>query len=145
MIFLYSLLLILLGAIKFLVDRRAAFLSWRYARASSAVDGMLREPIFKEGNSNKANPCKIAQRQFLLGLMVQKKERLEAKHFTWSSWSDRLGRFIDRLRNWKGKKLPYTLGALDVWLLLYLIDHLGVSEHVSARKVIDAAAALFAK
>lgn len=137
MILLYTLLLLFLGLIKFLVDRRANYLAWRYGAVARNVDNVLRETTFKDGNSSKFNPCKAAQRQLILGLLVQKKEKLESKHFTWTGISEKLGRVIDRLRNWKGQKLPYTMGALDVWLILYLIDHLGVSDHFSAHRLIE--------
>ena len=78
MIFLYTFVLIVLGAIKFLIDRRAAFLAWRYSRLAGAVDKLVTEPVCKDGNSGKFNPCQVARRQYLLGFLVQKKERLEA-------------------------------------------------------------------
>jgi hypothetical protein len=137
MIFLYTLLLLLLATVKFLFQRRAAYLAWRYTRATMGVEKLLHEPLFKEGNSGRINQAKAAQRQYLLGRLVQKKERLEAKHFVWQSLSDKLARALDRLRNWKGKKLPYTLGALDVWLFLYLIDYLGMSAYVSPRNLVQ--------
>jgi len=62
---------------------------------------------------------------------------LEGKHLAWQDLCDKLGRAIDRLRHWKGKKLPYTLGALDVWLFLYLIDYFGVSAYVSPRHLVQ--------
>lgn len=145
MIFLYTFLLILLGVLKFVVERRAAFLAWRHARLTRVVDGLLREPVFKEGNSSKPNACKAAQRQYLLGLMAQRKDRIEAKHFAWLNRADNLARFIDCLRHWKGKKLPYSLGALDVWLFLCLIDDLGAAQYLSARKLIELVTSLWAK
>ena len=138
MIFLYTFLLILLAAVKFLCQRRARYLAWRYSRATLCVEKLLHEPQFREGNSSKViNQAKAAQRQYLLGLLVQKKERLAAKHFVWQNLCDKLGRAIDRLRHWKGKKLPCTLGALDVWLFLYLIDYFGVSAYVSPRHLVQ--------
>ena len=141
MIFLYTIVLMLLAALKFLIDRRASMLARRYSRVAGTVDQMLHEPIFKEGNSGRFNPCALAQRQFLLGSLVYKKERLEARYSRWQSAADRLTRTIERLRNWKGKKLPYTLGALDVWLGLYLLDYLGMGQYLSARQVIQVVAA----
>jgi hypothetical protein len=50
MIFLYTLVLIALGAIKFLIDRRAGLL-----------DQLVREPVYKDGNSSRFNPCQVAR------------------------------------------------------------------------------------
>ena len=38
---------------------------------------------------------------------------------------------------------PYTLGAVDVWMLLQLIDYFGVSQFVSTGNVIQAAVSWF--
>lgn len=139
MILLYTLLLVLLGLVKFLVERRAAALERRYAQASLAVEKALREPgyFLKEGNSSRVDLTQTAKRYFTLGLLAQKRDRLEVRHYAWQGWTDKLGRLLDGLRGWKGKKLPYTLGALDVWLALYLIDYFGVGEHVSARRLFE--------
>jgi hypothetical protein len=142
MIFLYTLVLIALGAIKFLIDRRAGLLAWRYSRLARTVDQLVREPVFKDGNSSRFNPCQAARRQYLLGYMVQKKERLEAKHYAWQNRSDKLARALNRLRGWKGKKLPYTLGAVDVWLFLYLVDYLDVDGCIRVRQTLEALGAM---
>jgi hypothetical protein len=135
MIFLYTFLLLVLAAVKFLFQRRAAYLAWRYSRATLGVEKLLHDPLFREGNSNRVNQARAAQRQYLLGQLVQKKERLESKNYFWQNMSDKLARALDKLRNWKGKKLPYTLGALDVWLLFYLLDQFGVADYVSPRNL----------
>jgi len=135
MIFLYTFLLLVLAAVKFLFQRRAAYLAWRYSRATLGVEKLLPDPHFREGNSNRVNQARAAQRQYLLGQLVQKKERLESKNYFWQNMSDKLARALDKLRNWKGKKLPYTLGALDVWLLFYLLDQFGVADYVSPRNL----------
>src|SRR5260370_40084318 len=137
LISLSTFLLLVLATITFLCERRAAYLAWRYSRATLGVEKLLHHPCFKEGNSSKVNQAKAAQRQYLLGLLVQKKEWLEAKHFSWQNLSDKLARTLDRLRHWKGKKLPYTLGALDIWLFLYLIDQFGVSAYVSPKNLVQ--------
>lgn len=143
MIFVYTLVLMILGLVKFLVERRASFLAWRHARQQRLVDGLLREPVFKEGNSSKPNTCKAAQRYYLLGRAAQKKDRIEAKHYAWLGLAEKLARFSDGLRRWKGKKLPYTLGALDVWLFLFLIDELGVRRYLGGRKLLEWLTALW--
>ena len=64
------------------------------------------------------------------------RDRVEAKHFAWQRWAERLDRWQTAVRAWKGVKLPYTLGCLDVWLLLCLIDYLGADQFLSTRVVI---------
>jgi hypothetical protein len=145
MIFLYTLLLVALGALKFLIELRSAFLARRYSRLAGAVDKLAREPILRDGNNNRFNPCEIARRQYLLGSLVQKKERLEARHYRWQHLADKLSRAVSRLRSWKGRKLPYTLGALDVWLTLYLVDYFGAADYVNAGNVLHLLGSLLAE
>ncbi len=143
MILLYTLLLFLLGLVKLLVSWRARTLERKFMRVAAAVDKMLREPDFKPGNSNKADPCMVAKRTVALGELVQKRDRVEANYFAWQRWTDRLKGWMRAARDWKGKKLPYTLGAVDVWMLLCLIDYCGVGEYVSTTAIVQAVFALY--
>ena len=61
----------------------------------------------------------------------------------WQRWAERFGRWISAVRAWKGQKLPYTLGVIDVWLLLYLIDHFGAGDYLSSRLVVENVVAWF--
>ena len=142
MIFLYSSLLLLLGAAKLLVGYRAASLARKHVKAARAADQFLRAPLFKEGNSGRPDPGQAAKRQYLLGLLVQKRDRLEDKHHAWQAFADTLGRTVARIRGWRGKKLPYTLGVVDVWLLLYAIDYFGVGDYFSARRLVQVVTSL---
>jgi len=142
MIFLYSLLLIFCSGIKLIVQRRAAGLGRAYSRLAEAVQKRLRDTLAKQVSSSKPDVCQLAKIQFELGAMVAKRDRIEAKHFAWQSWAEKLSRWTNTLSTWKGKKLPYTLGAVDLWLALSAIDALGVGEFVSARRVYDLAVSL---
>jgi hypothetical protein len=141
MIFLYSLVMLALGAVTSVVQRRAAALGRAYARAALAVQNRLRETQFKPGNGNKPDACQLAKVQYELGWLVAKRDRVETRHFSWQLWAETLSRWVNNLANWKGKKLPYTFGAVDVWLMLWGIDALGVGEFVSARGVYELVAA----
>lgn len=143
MIFLYSLILALLGSVTFLVQRRAAALGRRYSRLALSVQMMLRSGLLKPGNAAKPDPCLWAKSQYDLALLVQKRDRIETKHFAWQTWAERLARWTGALRSWKGKKLPYTLGVVDVWLVLALVDYLGVAEFVSAHRLVSLVTGLF--
>ena len=145
MIFLYTFLLVFLGAIKMLIDRRVAALERKYSRAARESDNLVREPWYKGGNSNRPDPAQAAKRQYLLGLMVQKRERLEGKYAVWQDRAERLGKLVARIRGWKGKTLPYTLGVVDVSFVLYLIDYFGVGQYVSAHNLVRWVTALISR
>jgi hypothetical protein len=106
---------------------------------------MLRQPDYKPGNSNKLDPCISAKRTLLLGQLVADRDRVEAKHFAWQRWADRMTGWFTAVREWQGKKLPYTLGAVDVWMLMHLIDYLGVGAIVNTTNAIETFASLFTK
>jgi len=142
MIFLYSLLLMLLGGVKRIVQCRAASVAKAYSKLAEAVQKRLRESQIKPGNASKIDPCQSAKLQYELGLLVAKRDRVEAKHFVWQHRAEALARWVNTLSNWKGKKLPYTLGAIDLWLLLSAIDAIGFADFVSARVVFDYAVSL---
>jgi len=142
MIFLYTLVLLALALVRWLVVSRAASLARKYTKLATATLKFVAQPLYKPGNSNKADSFAMAKRQFELGRLVTARDKVEAKQYRWQTWADKLTRAVAALRGWKGKKLPYTLGVFDVWLVLYLIDYLGVAEHFSARHVIDMVVAL---
>ena len=135
MIVLYSLFLISLGGVAFLVRRRADSLSRRFSGIAEAVKAKAQEAGMRPGNSNKPDVCQAAKTQFELGRLVAQRDRIEGKHFAWQHRSERMARWIDRLRSFKGKKLPYTMGALDFWLVLSLIDQFGLSGAVNVRQL----------
>jgi hypothetical protein len=145
MILLYTALLLLLGVAGFLLRRRVASLERKYSRAAAEADRFLRGPIPKEGNSGRPDPYQHAKRQYLLGVLVQKRDRLESKHDAWLAVAERFGKATQRLRGWRGKKLPYTFGVLDVSFVLYVIDYLGVGEYVSARHLVEVVTTFFAR
>ncbi|MCI0641830.1 MAG: hypothetical protein L0Y72_10615 [Gemmataceae bacterium] len=143
MIFLYTLLLLLLAAARFLIARRAGWLERKYSRLSCRVHLLASAPMWKPGNANKNDAAAAAKRTYELGLATGKRDKAEVKYFAWRARADKLGAALNALRDWKGKKLPYTLGALDIWLVLYLIDYFGVAEFMSARNLLDSLIALF--
>jgi hypothetical protein len=143
MVFLYTVLLAILGLIKVMVARRAASLEKRYIRVAGEVGKRAQEAGLKPGNGTPRDDlmAQYAKRQFELGLLVSKRDRLEAKHFHWQSWADRLSRMVDGVRNWKGKKLPYTLGAMDIWLAMSLVDYLGMGQVISVQRAVETVSA----
>ncbi len=122
MMILYTLLVFLLSAAQSLIQRRASALAKKYTQAAQQTEKLLRETAFKEGNSSKPDPYQVARRAYVLGSLVEKKERLEAKHFAWQAFAERFGGFVKRVRGWRGKALPYVVGAVDVCVALGLIE-----------------------
>ena len=133
MILLYTSLVVVLAVVKFLVASRARSLEKKYARVAKEADNLIRQPLFREGNSSRIDPYASAKRQYLLGHLTQKRDRLEEKYTAWQERAERFGRYLSNVRSWKGKKLPYTLGALDVMFVLGLLDYLGFRDYVNVR------------
>jgi hypothetical protein len=143
MIFLYTTLAVLLATAHFLIKRRAAALEKKYARVAKEADTLLRQPSLREGNSSRTDPYQAAKRQYQLGLLAQKRDRVEAKYTAWQGVAERTGKFVAGLKNWKGRKLPYTFGVLDVTGALALVDYLGLSQYVNARNLVQVVTSLF--
>jgi hypothetical protein len=132
MIVLYTAFVALLAAAHLLVRWRVAYLERQYAKAAKAADEALRQTVFKEGNSNRPDALQQSKRQYLLGRLAERRDAVEARYTRWQTFGERLGRLVARVRGWKGRKLPYTFGVLDVVGALTLIDALGVGQYVSA-------------
>jgi hypothetical protein len=144
MVLFYTVLLAVLGFLKLIVSRRAAGLEKRFAAMAADVGKRAQQANLRPGNSSGSRDdfaAQSAKRQFELGLLVSRRDRLEAKHFFWHSWSDKLTRLVDRVRNWKGQKLPYTMGAMDVWLAMWLVDYFGMGKVVSAQRLYETVSA----
>jgi hypothetical protein len=137
MLLLYTFLLLLLGVAKFLIGRRLASLERKYSRLALQADRLVRSPQFKEASGGRPDPYQIAKRQYQLGVLAQKRDRVEEKHDAWQVFADRFNRLVTRVRGWKGRALPYTFGVVDVMLLLALADYLAFGEFVTGRYLVD--------
>jgi hypothetical protein len=145
MIVLYTVLLLALGLVKFVVDCRARGLARRYSKLAGQAHRLANEAQLRPGNSNRADIFLSAKRQYRLGQVAEQRDRLEARHFGWQRWADKLGRAVRAVRSWKGRKLPYTLGAVDVSLALYLIDHFGLGDRLSIDRLVEMAQTVFGR
>ncbi len=143
MIFLYTSLVVLVGVTHFLIKRRVASLEKKYARVAKEADTLLRQPHLREGNSNRTDPYQTAKRQLLLGQLAQKRDRVEAKYTGWQCIAERTGKLVVGLKHWKGKKLPYTFGVLDLAAALALVDYLGLGQYANARTLVELVTSLF--
>jgi hypothetical protein len=139
MIVLYTVLLLVLGLAKFLADRWARRLEARYSRVSRQAASLAHEQANRPGNGGRPDPFLAARRQYQLALLADKRDRLEAHNYRWQRVADRLGRAVHGLRAWKGRKLPYTFGAVDVSLVLYLIDRFGLQNYASWESLLEGA------
>jgi len=145
MILLYSTLIFVLGAATFVIGRRVKSLEKKYAQVAKETDSLSKQSILKDGNSNRLDPCVAAKRQYLLGLLVQKRDRVESKYVAWQGLADKFKHYVANLKSWKGKKLPYTFGAVDVACVLGLVDYLGIQDYVSVHALIHYLTGLFTR
>jgi hypothetical protein len=126
MILLFRTLLFALTAARLLAAWRAARLEKRFSAAARAADQALRLATVRPGNASRADPFEAAKAQLRLGLLADRRDRLEAKHDAWQARADRLTRAVGRLRGWKGRGVPYVFGALDAALTVAALNALGV-------------------
>jgi hypothetical protein len=150
MILLYTALIFCLVLTKFLLDRRVARLEKKFIQTSDAADTLLAEAILKDHaraepviiagvavtkktqvKEVKPDAAQLAKRQYLLGQLVQKRDRLEDKHLKWERRADRITALLARVRACKGRKVPYTFGVLDVASTMYLVDRFGLGEYLN--------------
>jgi hypothetical protein len=145
MLLLYTALLILVGVAYFLVKRRVASLEKKYSGVVKEADDLLRQSGQRDGNSNRQDPYQSAKRQYQLALVAQKRDRMETSYSRWHRRAERLGKLRHRLRSWKGRKLPYTFGVLDVVGALSLIDALGAGQYLNVRYLLETVTSLFSR
>jgi hypothetical protein len=145
MIFLYTSLLVLLALAHWLYKRRAASLERKYVRVSRQADAVLRHANTRPGNGNRTDAYEAAKRQYMLALLATRRDKVEGRYTAWQTRADRLARLRARLAGWKGRKLPYSFGALDVAGTLALIDYLGAGQYVSARALLHTLMTLFGR
>lgn len=143
MILLYTSLLLVLGVAAFLIQRRAARLGRKYVLAAAEADKLLQQSFLKQGNAGRCDPFLNAKRQYLLGEVVDKRDQLEARYDYWRKLAKRSSDLIASLRAWRGRKLPYTLGVVDVSLALYLVDELSVGQYMSVKQLVNLATSYF--
>jgi len=137
MFLVYTLVLLLLVVVRFVVARRVAALEKKYIRIARATDELLKTSAQKPGNNTKPDPYAAARASYLLGQAVERRERLETLYCAWQKAAEGLKNAIGTLRGWKGRKLPYVIGALDVLMILGALDYLGYGEQISARALVQ--------
>ena len=137
MILAYTLLILLLVVARFVIMRRVASLERKYVRVARSTDELLRAQPMRPGNGNKPDPYATARQAYLLGQAVERRERVEGRYCAWQKFGERFSGLVSAVRGWKGRKLPYVVGALDALLVLGALDYLGYREQLSARAVVE--------
>lgn len=135
MILLYTLSLLSLGLVGGLLAWRARALERRFGRLSLAVL-RLAEPQARPGNQ-KIDVCADARRTYELGRLVQQRDALLARWLKRQKRTEAVTGWLQALRSWKGRKLPYTFGAVDIWILLTLVDQVGLSQVLGPRALLQ--------
>lgn len=135
MILLYTLSLIALGMGARLLAWRARALEHRFGRASLAVLRLAEAPP-RPGNQ-QADICAAARRTYELGRLVQKRDALLTRWVSRQKRADTVSEWLLALRSWKGRKLPYSFGVVDIWIVLSLIDQAGLSQVLGPRAMLE--------
>ena len=145
MILVYALLILLLVVARYVIVRRVASLERKYVRVARSTDELLKAQAPRPGNSGKPDPYAAARQAYRLGQAVERRERVEARYCAWQKFAERFGARVAQVHGWKGRKLPYLVGALDVLLILGTLDYLGYRERLSAQAVVDFVTSLVSK
>ncbi len=98
----------------------------------------------KCGQLETKAPCytsgaEYAKHNFKLGRVAGKRDDCEEKYLSWQTTAERIGRWCEGIKNWSGRKLPYTLGAIDVYLVLAILDYYHFGQFLSLGTVLEGA------
>jgi hypothetical protein len=145
MILFYVLLLLLLVVARYILVRRVAALEKKYVKIARTTDELLKGQPLRPGNASKPDPYAAARQAYLLGQAVERRERIESRYCAAQKLSGRFTALLAAVRGWKGRKLPYVVGGLDVLLLLGVLDYLGYRDHLSAQAVVEFFSSLVSK
>lgn len=137
MMILYVFLLLILLMARAFVARRASVLEKKFERVARSAREMLTLPIHKQGNSSRPDGTAYAKQQYLLGQLVEKRDRIEGRYLAWQARSEKLGKIMATLTRWKGRVLPYTAGVVDVAMVLAFLTMLGVIQFPALAEAIE--------
>jgi hypothetical protein len=137
MILVYALLLLLLVVARYVIVRRVASLEKKYVRAARATDELFKAQPLRPGNASKPDQYATARQAYLLGQAVERRERVETRYVAGQKLAERFGALVAAVRGWRGRTLPYVVGALDVLFVLGTLDYLGYRDQLSAHAVVE--------
>ena len=145
MILVYALIVLLLGAAAALTSWRARSIERRYAGAARQADVLAKELNFRGGNCARPDALLTAKRQYELGRLVQVRDRLEEKHDKWEARAGHYRNLKHRLRNCKGRFLPYVLGVVDVVGAFLVLSVFGIVNAEQLRGAVQVARIVVAR
>src|SRR5262249_1285463 len=91
----------------------------------------------RPGNASKPDPYAVARQAYLLGQAVEKRERIEGRYCASQRFAERFGAFVSAVRNFKGRKLAYVFGVVDVLLVLGTLDYLGYRDQMNPQALVE--------
>lgn len=139
MMILYTFSFWMTGIMKWFVDRKARGLEGRYMTSARAAEKLAHELNRRPGNSNTQDPYVAAKGYYELGKLVDLRDQLETRHVTWQGRADRVGGVRSRMKNWKGRYVPYLAGVVDLALVVGTLYLTGVVDLSSIQKVTEVA------
>jgi hypothetical protein len=126
MLIVYLYLLISLALLHWLVRLRVRRLERRFTRVAAEADILLKKGTFRAGNGSRPDPYQAAKQQFELARLAMKRDAVEDRYGSWQSFSECFGQLRRRLSGYRGKVLPYLVGAIDVAGIMVALNHLGI-------------------
>jgi hypothetical protein len=135
--FLYLFLLLLLLLARAFISRRAARLERKYEHAARTARELLNLPVYRQGNNSKPDLTAQAKQQYLLGQVVEQRDRVEARYVAWQARADRVGRLLTRVRSWKGRAVPYVFGVVDLAMVLAFLTLMGVIQFPAMSQALE--------
>jgi hypothetical protein len=127
MLAVYLYLLISLALLHWLVRVRVRRLERRYTTIAAEADTLLKKGSYRAGNGSRPDPYQAAKQQFELARLAMKRDRIEERYASWQSFSERFGQLRRRLSGYRGKVLPYLVGAIDVTGVMVALHQVGLS------------------
>jgi hypothetical protein len=132
MLVLYVALFVLLALVQVALRWRVGRLERRFIKVAAQADALLKQSHVRTGN-NRADPFVALRQQHQLTQLALKRDRVESRYAAWQSFTEAFARLRAGLFGYKGKVLPYAVGALDVALVFVALDKLNISvEQVKA-------------
>jgi len=137
MMLFYTLMYWFTGLVKWFLDHKVRKLEYRYAQMARAAEKLAHEVTRRPGNSNTQDPYVAAKGYYELGRLVDHRDHAEAMYSKWQNRTDRFTKFREKLRNWKGRYVPYLVGVVDVVVVGVALYFAGVVEFQSLPHVRD--------
>ena len=104
---------------------RASRIERKYVKTSCKVQEELKLSDTRPGNAMGDARLNYARKQYELGRMVQKCERIGDRYVKAQALADRVGMNRTWIDSYQGRFTPYLLGVVDMVVLTALLNHYG--------------------